>query len=652
MTNASLSSTVPSNQPETTSSELELTDHSLFTPHITNQHNQPSTDSSHASVTSISPAGALSTTWTSTVDSTVVANSTTNSTSSEVIATSPPMPISSTASTTVEENLTSADVSIAQRMPFLALFRASDLEATLRCRSSHYYQPHQNSWMIHPYVHEFLSCTSFNSRVPHLLIAPTHCHLVIALHVFVRSIRGAFDGYCSRHSYALEHYQLEIASQEHQTQIDAIVTSLTWSFQWTTTTTTTSTTSVTTTTSTSTSSTSTTTTSTSTSSTSTTTSTSSTSSTTSTSTSSATTTSSVTTSTSTSTTSTTTTVTTTTGTTTTTSATTTTTVTTTTSVTTSTSTTTTTTVTTSTTATTTTTSVTTTTESTTTTASTSSTTSVTTMTSSSTSSTSSATTVSTATTSSTTSSTSTAFLAVGSADQSNGTTANSSTDRTGLIVGVVLGSVGFLALVGGIIAAIVIKKGRMASAAALAKPVGRATVISQAPPKSLLQSRLQTRNLRAVKLAPLPTKTSALPPSNIAPLPSGPVVTNPSTFSADRSNLPPRGIPVRLESLRYCTSLCLEERQPPLDSALSFRHSAVKTSGLPNPNNLRPPSTFRPLNNWLSGQRSVPLREIHQEDWQWRSTQEKMLTLNRCFLYDKTKAERLVTNMPSQLLLF
>ena len=132
-------------------------------------------------------------------------------------------------------------------------------------------------------------------------------------------------------------------------------------------------------------------------------------------------------------------------------------------------------------------------------------------------------------------------------DQTNVTTANSNTDRTGLIVGVVLGSVAFLALVGGIIAAIVVTKARSAGAAASSKPVSRASAIGQAPPNSLLQSRLQTRNPRAVKLAPLVPKTSVLPTTR------GPVVMNPTTFSANRSNPPKRarGIPTRLTPIRY-----------------------------------------------------------------------------------------------------
>jgi hypothetical protein len=117
---------------------------------------------------------------------------------------------------------------------------------------------------------------------------------------------------------------------------------------------------------------------------------------------------------------------------------------------------------------------------------------------------------------------------------------DSSSNRTGLIVGVVLGLVGGLALIGGAITAIVYKKKKAASAAAaMNKPVGRAVMANQSAP----DTHLQSRNLRTVRLAPLVTQPSKLPP----PL----TTAHPSSFH--RSNAPTnlKGIPLRLDPIRY-----------------------------------------------------------------------------------------------------
>ena len=116
---------------------------------------------------------------------------------------------------------------------------------------------------------------------------------------------------------------------------------------------------------------------------------------------------------------------------------------------------------------------------------------------------------------------------------------DSSSSRTGLIVGLVLGLVGGLALIGGAITAIVYQKKKAASAAAANKPVDRAVMANQSAPNTHLQSK----NLRTVRLAPLVTQPSKLHP----PL----TTTNPSSFH--RSNAPTnlKGIPLRLDPITY-----------------------------------------------------------------------------------------------------
>jgi hypothetical protein len=111
-----------------------------------------------------------------------------------------------------------------------------------------------------------------------------------------------------------------------------------------------------------------------------------------------------------------------------------------------------------------------------------------------------------------------------------------------------------LALIGGVVAAVFLAKAKGArNAAAMNKPVGRATAISQAPQDSLLQSRLQTRNLRSLRLAPLNTQTSQLPPSSVGSMVPTTIGTNPSTATFKKPNLgtSARGIPIRLDSVRY-----------------------------------------------------------------------------------------------------
>jgi hypothetical protein len=83
-------------------------------------------------------------------------------------------------------------------------------------------------------------------------------------------------------------------------------------------------------------------------------------------------------------------------------------------------------------------------------------------------------------------------------------------------------------------------KGKAASGAAtINKPVGRAVVANQAPKNG----HLPTRNFRSVRLAPLPTQPSKLPPSS--------TTANPSALSKSDLSTPLRGIPLRLDPIRY-----------------------------------------------------------------------------------------------------
>ncbi|CAF3355816.1 unnamed protein product [Rotaria sp. Silwood1] len=214
---------------------------------------------------------------------------------------------------------------------------------------------------------------------------------------------------------------------------------------------------------------------------------------------------------------------------------------------------------------TTTTSVTTTSTSTSTSTSTTTTTTTTSVTTTSTStSTSTSTTTTTTTTSVTTTSTSTSTSTSTTTTTTTTTTTktiaaiDSSTNRTGLIVGLVLGLVGFFALVGGFIAAIVVLKARAASNATVTnKPVVRTMAMSQAPPDSLLESRLQTRNLRPVRLTPLTTQTSQLPRPSFGSVVSETTTTHASMTKLHRSDpqRSSRGIPLRLDAIRSASSI-------------------------------------------------------------------------------------------------
>jgi hypothetical protein len=95
----------------------------------------------------------------------------------------------------------------------------------------------------------------------------------------------------------------------------------------------------------------------------------------------------------------------------------------------------------------------------------------------------------------------------------------------------------------------VLKKSK--GAGGMSKSVGRAMAISQAPQHALLEPRVKTRNLRAVRLAPLSAKPSQIPPLSHGSGAPVTVITDPSTSSRTNLHASARGIPVRLDPIRY-----------------------------------------------------------------------------------------------------
>jgi len=128
--------------------------------------------------------------------------------------------------------------------------------------------------------------------------------------------------------------------------------------------------------------------------------------------------------------------------------------------------------------------------------------------------------------------------------QGNVNTSNS--NNTGLIVGLVVGIGGFLILLIAIIIAILIKKSKAAAAAK--KPISRAKIVGQGPGDSL-SSRVQPRNLRAVKLAPIAVPTSELPKVPVATF----VPTGNSSLSYPNTNsrISAKGFPIQHNPIRY-----------------------------------------------------------------------------------------------------
>ncbi len=118
-----------------------------------------------------------------------------------------------------------------------------------------------------------------------------------------------------------------------------------------------------------------------------------------------------------------------------------------------------------------------------------------------------------------------------------------------MIVGLVLGILAFLALVGGLIAALVISNCRVGAGAARKRRVSRAPVVSQAPGESL-SSRVQPRNVRSIGLASSAAPTSQLPAAPVTTVvPTTQSLNSPYNNPNLRSSV--RGIPLRPDLLRY-----------------------------------------------------------------------------------------------------
>lgn len=179
-------------------------------------------------------------------------------------------------------------------------------------------------------------------------------------------------------------------------------------------------------------------------------------------------------------------------------------------------------------------------------------------------------------------------------------------DNTPLIVGLVVGLGGFLILagvVGGLIYYFKFKKGipkkkpKIARARANGKSAGDA-----------LSSRVQARNPRSVRLAPLApgAATSALPsvPVKTVLPPTKSSLLNETTLT---SQVSPKGIPVRLDPIRYEMNL-----QSFFEKSFFYRSPTdINPNYPPNSNALNNSASFRPINN-LSASQLPPLPSQYQ----------------------------------------
>ncbi|CAF0867892.1 unnamed protein product [Rotaria sordida] len=183
--------------------------------------------------------------------------------------------------------------------------------------------------------------------------------------------------------------------------------------------------------------------------------------------------------------------------------------------------------------------------------------------------------------------------------QSNNDDSNS--NRTKLIVGLVVGLGGGLLSIAGLLIAIYMIKIKGAASSAK-KPVTRATAVGQAPGDSLL-SRVQPRNLRSIRLAPITTKSAPLPATPVATvIPTTTSTSVSHTMTNLRSST--RGVPLRLEPIRS--------------------PSNVNPQYPPNSNALHNTSSFRPISNLSSHQPPIP-NQKHQVPKPQRPQTNQML---------------------------
>ena len=90
--------------------------------------------------------------------------------------------------------------------------------------------------------------------------------------------------------------------------------------------------------------------------------------------------------------------------------------------------------------------------------------------------------------------------------------------RSGWMLGLVLTLTGLLALGGALIVATILATTDTVRDVLLMKnSVDRAAILAQTPPDALLQSRVQTRQSRAIRLPPLATRPSQLPSAFTGP---------------------------------------------------------------------------------------------------------------------------------------
>ncbi|CAF3372182.1 unnamed protein product [Rotaria sp. Silwood1] len=168
--------------------------------------------------------------------------------------------------------------------------------------------------------------------------------------------------------------------------------------------------------------------------------------------------------------------------------------------------------------------------------------------------------------------------------QSNNNDSNSS--RTALIIGLVVGLGCSLLLVVAILVVIYIVKAKGA-VSGVTKRVDRAPVTNQAPEDSL-QSRVQSRSFRSVKLAPIIHKSAPLPATPVAAvIPTTASTTASHTNTKLRSSS--KGISLRLDSIRS--------------------PSNVNPQYPPNSNALNNTSSFRPIDKLSLHPPSIPEQE-------------------------------------------
>lgn len=124
-----------------------------------------------------------------------------------------------------------------------------------------------------------------------------------------------------------------------------------------------------------------------------------------------------------------------------------------------------------------------------------------------------------------------------------------------MIIGLVVGLVGGALVIGGLILAYFLLKAKSARAATRKQPIPRSTIISQGPNDHLV-NRVQSRNLRSVRLQPLPSSSRPplpnVPVKAIAPTTNGLLTAYPSSTTRTSA----KGIPIRLDSVRYTWIVC------------------------------------------------------------------------------------------------